>query len=433
MINGFLEIIGNSFHIIIVAFLLGSILKSKYKTTGIWSVIIMTFTHCIRGAFISNFFLGSLMETLLLFLLVIILYESKLSKKILAFCILYLSLIIADSLTLLTLKLLFNYKISDLPSFPNMTGMIIGNIIFATVALLAVNAWHIATKNIAQNQMYLFMLFPVSQIYSLMIIYLLSAYYNNNALLTILFISVILCVLADAGLVIAMKKLTAVSIANEKLAFYEKQVELQLKHYEQLSEYSSIIRRYKHDIKNQIQTIYTLLGNKDINNAKKHADELSFSIDSAISTQFCDNLIVDALLQNKYLLAQKSKIKMDIIVQLGNKTGIDNLHLCSVFSNLIDNAVEACNKIPDSEVPPYIIIKCYEKAGFLIINVKNSKQNDILLSKNKKFLTTKKNTLEHGLGLTIVDNIAKMYNGDLCLNYDKNEFEAIVVLEIKPD
>jgi len=209
-------------------------------------------------------------------------------------------------------------------------------------------------------------------------------------------------------------------------------LDIQLSHYKQLSEYNLNIIEYKHDFKNQLQTIYTLLDNKDFNNARKFADRLAASIDISMPAPFCKNPVVEALLQNKYSMAKDSNIKMEIVVHLDSETGIDDLHLCSVLSNLIDNALEACSNISDPSILPYITVKCYEKAAFLIIKVTNFKQNKILLSRDKRILSTKQDASKHGLGLTIVENIAKLYNGGLRLNYSDHEFEAIAALGLKP-
>ncbi len=426
-----LEILGFSFHILIIAILLGKIIQPKHFVSGILFVAILIFARFFRQAFIDHLLAGALLELFILSFLVITLYSSSMPRKILTVCIIVFTVLVADFLTLFTLSSLYGYNISDFASlvFPDIPSIIIGNLIFLLVALLIFNVWNIVNRNIDENQMSLFMFFPVSQIYLLMIILFVSVYYSDS-FMNIFFTSLIICFLANVGLVIAMKKLTKASIANEKLFFYEKLLEVQLEHYRQLGEYNSNIKTYKHDMKNQIQTIYTLIDNKELYEARKHADELSLNIDSAVPAQFCDNLIIDALLQNKHLEAENSEIKMELIVQLGYETGISDLHLCSIFSNLIDNALQACKNISDPNITPYIVVKCYEKAGFLIIKVINSKQNKIKLSKTNKLLTTK-NAPEHGLGLTIVDNITKLYDGELRVHFNDKEFESIAALNME--
>jgi signal transduction histidine kinase len=434
MNNTLLELLGFSIHIAIIAFALGSILKQKFTASGVLLVIIGVTSRLIRIGWIDSLIAGSMFETLLFFCSTLILYNARISKKIITFCLILFALIITDFLAYITLNALYGYQPSDMASlvFPSIPSMIIGNVTLAIVVLLILNVWRFATNSVDQNQMSLFMFFPVSQIYLLQILFFASTYYGNLALITVFIISVILCVLADAGLIIAMKRLTHLSLLKEKLAFFEKHLDIQLSYYKQLSEYNQNIKKYKHDLKNQLQTIYTLLDKRDIQNAKKYADELAISIDGSAATPFCENLVVDALLQNKYSAAKDSNIKMELAVQLGNDTGIDDLHLCSVISNLIDNALEACNNISDPKILPHITVMCYEKAAFLIIKVTNSKQNEILLSRGKRILSTKQDSLKHGLGLTIVENITHQYSGEFRIHHTDHEFEAIAAFSLKP-
>lgn len=427
-----LELLGFAFPQVLIAFLLSKFLKNKYIASGILFVGFLIIARFIRIAMTNNLLAGSLFEFVIYFSLILILYEGKISKKVITFSLIIFASLVSEFLTFLTAIALFSYDLSDFTSLvlPTIPIMIIGNLIFVTVILLLVIIWQMITKDIVQNQMPLFMFFPLSQVYPLGIILLTAINYKNNSLFTVLIILIFLCIFANIGLVIAMKRLTQFTASHEKLAFYEKQLEIQLRHYQQLSEYNSIVKRYKHDMKNHIQTVYSLMENNDLYHAKKYTDELAQSIDNSVSIQFCDNLIIDTLLQNKYSLGKSGNIRMDIIVQLGNETGVNDLHLGSIFSNLIDNALEACKKISDPKVSPYIIVKCYEKAGFLIINVTNSKQGDILLPKDKKHIISKKDTPDRGLGLTIVDSIVKMYNGEFYVKHTKSEFEAIVALTL---
>ncbi len=426
-------LLGFSFHIVIYALFLRTIIKPKYMLSGMLFVLLSISTRYLRIILNrDNLLLDASVEPAIVLFLIVVLYEAKIAQKFFTFGLILFIGLITEILIYITLSALYGFELSGSSNltFPDIPSMLIGNVIFLIVILLTITAWKLYTGDIETNQMSLFMFFPLSQIYPIIIIVLMAGYYNFNTFLGILYISTFLCILANAGLIIAMKKLTSLTLLNKKLDFYEKQLELQLNHYEQLSKYISIIRKDKHDMKNHVQTIYTLLENKD-SRVKQYTDNLALSIDSTIINPFCDNLIVDALLQNKYSLAKNNNINMKVTVQLEDEDAINNLHLCSIFSNLIDNALEACQNISDPNITPFIIINCYKKGGFLLINIKNSKQNIILTSKNKKLLTTKSNTLEHGIGLTIVGNTVKIYDGKLLLDYSDYEFNALAALNLE--
>ena len=133
MNNAVLELLGFSIHIAIMAFALSSMLKSKFTASGVLLVVIGVASRFIRIGWIDSLIAGSLFETLLFFGSTIILYDSKISKKIFTFCLILFALIITDYLAYVTLNALYGYELSDLASlvFPSIPSMIIGNVILA--------------------------------------------------------------------------------------------------------------------------------------------------------------------------------------------------------------------------------------------------------------------------------------------------------------
>ena len=78
----------------------------------------------------------------------------------------------------------------------------------------------------------------------------------------------------------------------------------------------------------------------------------------------------------------------------------------ALLSNLCDNAIEAASKVKNGEVHLYIM----KKKAYLKIVIENSTDGNIL-QKNPEFETDKKNTQLHGLGIKIIKNIVKLYDG----------------------
>ena len=58
----------------------------------------------------------------------------------------------------------------------------------------------------------------------------------------------------------------------------------------------------------------------------------------------------------------------------------------------------------------------------------NSKNPNIKFTKK----TTKKDAVSHGLGLSIIEDIAKSHNGHVTWNDLEDTFESILMLEINP-
>ena len=111
-------------------------------------------------------------------------------------------------------------------------------------------------------------------------------------------------------------------------------------------------------------------------------------------------------------LARDKGIHMEIHCTHSSDIGIADIDICSILGNLLDNAIEACEKIdtPDRK----IVVDIHEKAGFLIVKITNSITELTPVIKKIGF-TSKTDTANHGIGLRMVERICTKYDGRLLL------------------
>lgn len=76
-------------------------------------------------------------------------------------------------------------------------------------------------------------------------------------------------------------------------------------------------------------------------------------------------------------------------MNFSKNNSMDIVNVCTIFSNIIDNAIEACDKIDEHNISKKIILKSKYIDGFYIILIENTKTNEIKQRKNL-FLTNKK-------------------------------------------
>ena len=119
---------------------------------------------------------------------------------------------------------------------------------------------------------------------------------------------------------------------------------------------------------------------------------------------------------------------MKIDVQISNHLSVQKLDLCTILSNLCDNAIEASVSVAD----PLIQIQLKEIKGYLSLTVKNRTEEDVL-KKNPSFITTKKDQNLHGLGITIIRNIVKKYGGSFRFSYENGYVQASVLLPMEEE
>ena len=111
---------------------------------------------------------------------------------------------------------------------------------------------------------------------------------------------------------------------------------------------------------------------------------------------------------------------------LPDKCFIDDISLTCIFSNILDNAIEACEKASGDK---YIKLSIFNKSNCIVINCINSKSQNIKSQENL-FKTTKIEN-GHGFGIKIIKEIVTSYDGVVSLDDKGTEFEIGLLIPQK--
>lgn len=177
-------------------------------------------------------------------------------------------------------------------------------------------------------------------------------------------------------------------------------------------QYEKERRRIWQDCTSRLDKAYEMLDErKDFGMVRNTLEDAFHQIRTCERTVYCENPIVNSVLVLKKRLAEEKNIPMQIITYVDKDTGVDPLDLCSLFCNLIDNAIEASEKITDREEERSIKISADCRSGFLILRVENRVQQ-VPEFRNGTCRTSKSTDKElHGLGLKLVRQIVEEYDG----------------------
>ncbi len=199
----------------------------------------------------------------------------------------------------------------------------------------------------------------------------------------------------------------------------QNKLDMQYSHYLSIQESHMKVRRLYHDINNHIYCIDNLKNNsKEVN---EYVNNLKDEIKEFKSIHNTGNMILDIIINEKSELCTKKGIKFTCDINFSKIDFMKPIDLCSIFTNILDNAIEACDKINDENINKYIRIKGTIAKSFFIIKCENSKVNDIKIIKNR-FLTDKKDKFKHGIGIKSIKSSLEKYDGELLFEDDKNKF-----------
>ena len=259
-------------------------------------------------------------------------------------------------------------------------------------------------------------------IYAVIMLFDLTCYYKEfgessnwyNVLYLVSSVAVVLC-----ALYLVMKIFY--------MAHQQKEILIQMSMQKDFGEKTILgdeeLRRFRHDYKNHMIVVNAYLERGKIDEAREYLNLLNNSINGVLNKIKTGNFVSDAILNSKAVTAAKSSIEFSFNGMIPSK-GITDEDLCTILSNLIDNAIEACEKIPDKKV---IDIESGISNGFFILSVSNPTGNKII---NPKLKTTKKDKKNHGIGLKNVERALKKYNGVMTADISENTFTADIRAEL---
>ncbi len=204
---------------------------------------------------------------------------------------------------------------------------------------------------------------------------------------------------------------------------------LQKSYYEELDRNQQQIRKLRHDMNNHLSVLEGLLEKGDIQDAMEYFKDLEKHVRTG-TRRFCKDSIVNAVLNAKYNAAEESGADCFFHVDIDEILGIDAVSLCTIFSNTLDNAIEACLKIPETEKRRISLKARYTENGYFSYEIINSKRNEIRKKKDA-FLTDKEDARSHGLGIASVRDVVRRYDGTLGITYTEDEFRVVILIRAK--
>ena len=128
-------------------------------------------------------------------------------------------------------------------------------------------------------------------------------------------------------------------------ALARQQLENELNSLRVLSETFSNQRAFLHDYKEHLAALNMLISNEDFLSAKGLIDSLYVNMPICLYRFRTNNEIVDIILNQKYIEAEKENISLDIRASDLSALSIDPCYLITILSNAIDNAIEACENL----------------------------------------------------------------------------------------
>lgn len=202
-------------------------------------------------------------------------------------------------------------------------------------------------------------------------------------------------------------------------------------HYGELQTLYHETREWRHDYQNHLTVVSGLLATKNYPRLEDYVEDLKGSAKKMSFRVSSGNEAIDAILNTKISRAEAEGITFEAAVAVDlSALRLTSVELASLFGNLVDNAIEACQRIDDETQPRTISLKMTKVGNQVLIHLKNAAKQDAVVKKEGRFLTSKKKG-DHGIGMLRIDAIIGSYGGTIERKQEEDFFETFIMLPLE--
>ena len=186
------------------------------------------------------------------------------------------------------------------------------------------------------------------------------------------------------------------------------------------------VRGWRHDYRNHIQNMKIQLDEKNYEKLGCYLEQLADDLDTVDTVIKTGNVMADAILNSKLNVAEKLNVRLNVKANVPENLPLSDVELCSVLGNMLDNAVESCAALPETE--RFMRVYIGRLKGQLYLSVQNS-AGKVRREKNI-YISTKEDSNRHGYGLFRIDRIAKKYGGYINRQNEEGVFATEIMIPI---
>ncbi|QTE71684.1 GHKL domain-containing protein [Clostridiales bacterium FE2011] len=214
---------------------------------------------------------------------------------------------------------------------------------------------------------------------------------------------------------------------REKNRFFLEQqlTEEKMSYYRELTERQQISNKTMHDLKNQMFALTEAIKSEP-NRTREIIESIAGKIFAASPMTVTGIESVDALIFSKKQKMELYGIRYSESVHYSPGCTFDPMDLCILLGNLLDNAIEANNKVKGED--RFVSLTMMQQERWLSITVKNAAVETTIIDENT-IHTTKELKELHGFGLKSIREITDRYQGNCTFSYENGEFIAYVFLQ----
>lgn len=360
-------------------------------------------------------------SNLVMFFLLTYNYESTLKTRLIATVSTYTVLMTMETVVVLIMEYFNISVITQDKDMAVISGMISIKIM-SYIVMLFISNFKMVRNNINVSYLHWLSIFVIPAGTLVSALMLITEVHSENipgmlvSIVILFVINVFVFYFYDALMRSYDEKMDKVLLQQQNSAY--------LKQLEIINQSQENLRVLRHDIKNHVMSLKSLIEREDCKGVSDYLDTLTDYINYSGEYSKTGNAEIDSIINYKMDKAKIYGIKTEISLSIPEKLNIRPFDLSVVFGNLLDNAIEGASR---SKTEKIVKVSAELENNVLYMNIANS-YDGRLSYKNGKLETTNEDRQRHGLGLVSVRRSLENYNGTMSIRHSKDMFYVDVLI-----
>lgn len=219
-------------------------------------------------------------------------------------------------------------------------------------------------------------------------------------------------------------------VLEEQNRYQESYLESELSYIEQYKKSQERTREFRHDVTNNLTVLMYLLKEGKKSEASVYLDDMVGQVQNLALKYVTGDEMLDCIVAMKTEKMEKENIRFSLEGGLENGLHMKPLEICTIFANLLDNAIEAQKKISDPQKEKWVEMSIKKSDQFFVIKIRNATDGLVAIDRLNKAerYTSKKDISHHGFGLQNIRQTVEGKNGVLKFENSENSFTVSVML-----
>lgn len=374
----------------------------------------------------SSYIVKALLSVILIGIIVYFQYKTKLIQAVFLSFLYYGLVICIDRIMMIIIQFMLGTEVEKMLHDPlkiTILALLCKMVLFLLTIFLNKKFKPYGSFNLITDKEWVrFLFFPVITI-SCMSVFAIDKEKSNESILVAAFALALLNLLEFyiiQDIVEREQKIQKIRVSQER-------IRNQMNMYQYMEGIYSEQRKKVHEFKNYLCCIQGLLKSQNYLEVEEYVNKINNSWIEEMDLINTNNAIVNSVLNQKYKLAKRKGIPIILEVNDLADIPIEDEDIVILLANLLDNAIEACEKIQNGR--KIIKLRFINEAGKITISIRNSVSEPVKCSDNE-IITTKDNKNEHGVGLSNIRSIVDKYGGEDIWSCNDGYFTHSVIVDI---